>query len=317
MSGRTAVFLGQELGAYGFPDGHPFGAQRLAAFESGLRRRGVEGRVQVLPPRQASREDLELFHTPGYIDFVSRLSARGSGFLDAGDTPAFPGVFEAAATVVGTVLDATARIASGALQRAFVPVAGLHHARRGAASGFCVFNDCAAAIEALRVRHSFSRVAYVDIDAHHGDGVFYAFEEDPGVIIADIHEDGRFLFPGTGFPHETGRGAAVGTKLNLPLPPGADDEAFLGVWEQAEALIESFAPQFIIFQCGADGLAGDPLTHLRYSERVHAHAASRLCLVADLHCQGRLLALGGGGYNRDNIEKAWSAVLLALLAADG
>jgi len=317
MSVRTAVFLGEELGAYGFPDGHPFGPQRLAAFEAGLSRQGIGHRVQVLPPRQASRDDLELFHEPGYVDFVSRLSATGSGYLDAGDTPVFPGVFEAAATVVGTVLDATERIASGELRRAFVPVAGLHHAHRGAASGFCVFNDCGVAIEALRRRHGIQRVAYVDIDAHHGDGVFYAFEEDPDVIVADIHEDGRFLFPGTGFPYETGRGAGAGTKLNLPLPPGSGDEAFLTAWKDVEAHVDRLAPQFIIFQCGADSLAGDPLTHLRLSERAHAHATARLCAIADRHCNGRILALGGGGYDPGNIERAWSAVVLALLDEGG
>ena len=164
-------------------------------------------------------------------------------------------------------------------------------------------------IEQLRHRWGLSRVAYIDIDAHHGDGVFYAFEEDPDVSFADIHEDGRFLFPGTGAAHETGRGRAAGTKLNIPLPPSAGDEAFWPAWERVEAYLEARRPEFIIVQCGADSLEGDPITHLRYSEEAHAHAAARLASIADRLCEGRLLGVGGGGYNRRNIARAWARVV--------
>jgi acetoin utilization protein AcuC len=146
-------------------------------------------------PRQATREELELFHTPRYVERVAALSARGSGLLDAGDTPAYPGVYEAAARVVGGTLEALAAIVAGPLKRAFIPIGGLHHATRDSAAGFCVFNDCGVAIEAARRVHGLRRVAYVDIDAHHGDGVFYAFEQDPDLLFADLHEDGRFSTP--------------------------------------------------------------------------------------------------------------------------
>jgi acetoin utilization protein AcuC len=197
--------------------------------------------------------------------------------------------------------------------RAFVPIAGLHHASRSSAAGFCVFNDCAIAAETLRSRYGLQRIAYVDIDAHHGDGVFYGFEDDPVMLFADTHEDGRYLYPGTGARVETGRGAAAGTKLNLPLPPGAGDAEFFAAWEEIEAYLEASRPEFILLQCGADSLAGDPITHLRFSAAAHAHAAGRLCLLAERHAQGRVVAMGGGGYNRDNLGRAWSAVLEAFV----
>jgi acetoin utilization protein AcuC len=157
------------------------------------------------------------------------------------------------------------------------------------------------------------RIAYVDIDAHHGDGVFYAFEEDADVIIADLHEDGRYLYPGTGGAQESGKGAAVGTKLNLPLPPGASDSAFADVWPQVTAHLERFAPEFLLLQCGADSLEGDPITHLRLTAASHGRAARELAELADRLGHGRVLALGGGGYNRANLAQAWTAVVENLL----
>jgi acetoin utilization protein AcuC len=311
----VAVYHGEELARYGFGHGHPFGTDRLGAFWSFLESAGLSSRVKVLEPGHAGREELELFHTAEYVDRVERQSETGVGFLDYGDTPAYEGVYEAAACVVGTTLDATERLVSGEIRRAMVPIAGLHHARRGAAGGFCVFNDCGIVIEALRQRHGLSRVVYVDIDAHHGDGVLYGFEEDPELFIVDIHESGKYLYPGTGWPHESGKGPAEGTKLNVPLPPGAGDAEFLEVWQAAEELVEQAQPEMILLQCGSDGLAGDPITHLEYSSAVHHHAAGRLCELADRHCGGRVLAMGGGGYNRRNMAEAWAAVVDAFLAA--
>jgi acetoin utilization protein AcuC len=310
---RVCVYHGEGLARYGFGEGHPFGPDRLGAFWHEVERQGIDRKVTVRPPVQATGETLLRFHTREYLERVRALSARGSGYLDYGDTPAFPGVYEAAATVVGSTVDALERILRGECGRAFVPIAGLHHARRDQAAGFCVFNDCGVAIETLLQTHGMGSIAYVDIDAHHGDGVYYPFEEEPRVVIADIHEDGRFLYPGTGFAHETGSGAAAGTKLNLPMPPGAEEGEFYDAWERVEGLLRAHPPRFVLLQCGADSIAGDPLTHLRFSVGCHAHAARRLCAIADEHCQGHLLALGGGGYSRDNLSRAWTAVVAALL----
>jgi acetoin utilization protein AcuC len=311
----TCVVAGERIARYGFPDGHPFGPDRHDAFWRELVAGGLDQLVLLLAPRRASRAELELFHDPGYVDFVAARSAAGDGLLDGGDTPAFKGVFEAACDVVGASLVAAQAVVEGRARRGFVPIAGLHHAGRAHAAGFCVFNDIGVVVEMLKREHGLSRIAYVDIDAHHGDGVFYAFEDDPALILADMHEDGRFLYPGTGAANEIGTGAAVGSKLNLPLPPGAGDDEFLAAWPAIEAHLERHAPEFVILQCGADSLAGDPITHLGLTEEAHGHAAARLCAIADRHASGRILAFGGGGYNRRNIARAWTRVVQAFVEA--
>jgi acetoin utilization protein AcuC len=314
MTTSVCVYVGEELARYGFGEGHPFGPDRLGAFWTQVQSSGLDQRVIQCAPVSVGQDVIERFHTPEYVARVIRQSASGEGYLDGGDTPAFPGIYEAACFVVGSVLDAIARILNRECRQAFVPIAGLHHARRDSAAGFCVFNDCGIAIETLRLQHGLQRIAYVDIDAHHGDGVFYSFETDADLIFADLHEDGRFLYPGTGRAEETGSGDARGTKLNIPMPPEADDAQFYPAWERVETFIDQHCPEFILFQCGADSIAGDPITHLRYTPAAHRHAAQRLKLLAEKHCQGRLLAMGGGGYNRGNLARAWTAVVDALLA---
>jgi acetoin utilization protein AcuC len=309
------VMKAANIAAYGFGDGHPFGSDRHDAFHQELAARGLSGRVNLASAREATHAELAAFHTRGHIARVERLCLAGDGWLDGGDTPARRGLDAAAAAVVGASIFAMEHIMAGHARRAFVPIAGLHHAARDRAAGFCIYNDCGVVLELLRSRHGLGRVAYVDIDAHHGDGVFYAFEDDPGIGFADIHEDGRYLYPGTGTAAETGRGPAAGTKLNIPLAPGSGDDEFRGAWDRVESYLTDFRPEFILFQCGADSLAGDPITHLQYSPGAHGYAAARLCTLADRWCEGRLLATGGGGYNRRNLALAWTAVVEAFVAA--
>jgi acetoin utilization protein AcuC len=313
--GSVRVYKGEALARYGFGDGHPFGSDRHEAFHNELAMADLGDAIHFATPRRATVDELAMFHSPDYINFVSKKSQDGSGFLDGGDTPAFSGVFEIAADVVGTTLAAVDAVMQGEAHRAFIPIAGLHHAGREHAAGFCVFNDCGVAVEYLRQKYELKRIAYVDIDAHHGDGVFYGFEDDPDLLFADIHEDGRFLYPGTGAASETGKGRAVGTKLNIPLQPGAGDAEFDDVWPEVEAYIERSRPEFIILQCGADSLEGDPITHLRFTENAHARAASELCRLADRHCLGRIIGTGGGGYNRENIARAWTRVVESFAAS--
>ncbi len=314
---RNAVLVlkGANIAAYGFGDGHPFGPDRHAAFHEELAGRRLGSAIRLAMAAEATHAELTAFHTPGHVARVEALCREGTGWLDGGDTPAQRGLDAAAAAVVGASVFAMEAIMAGQARRAFVPIAGLHHAGRDNAAGFCVYNDCGVVIELLRSRHGLGRIAYVDIDAHHGDGVYYAFDTDPQVCFADIHEDGRFLYPGTGAADETGRGEAAGTKLNIPLAPGAGDEEFRRAWERVEAHVAEFRPEFIVFQCGADSLAGDPITHLRYSPAAHGYAAARLCALADRYCEGRLLGTGGGGYNRRNLAEAWTAVVAAFVAA--
>ena len=306
---------GEQIARYGFGEDHPFGPDRHEVFMREAGDAGLLGLVRSAAPREATTEELCWFHTPAFVELVRDRSATGQGYLDAGDTPAWKGVFEAASAVVGAALVATEAMMSGEVRRGFVPIAGLHHASRSHAAGFGVFNDCGVVAEALKRRHGLRRIAYVDIDAHHGDGVYYGFEDDPAVVFADMHEDGRFLYPGTGAATETGLGTARGTKLNIPLMPGSGNDEFYEAWQRVEAHLEQYQPEFIIFQCGADSLEGDPITHLCFSEQAHADAAATLCRLADKHCGGRLVGTGGGGYNRQNLARAWTRVVQAFVEA--
>jgi len=315
MKSSVHVYKGDEIARYGFGDPHPFGTDRHDVFHSELAAADLGDAIHYAHPRRATVDELALFHTADYIDRVSRLSETGKGYLDDGDTPAIKGIFNAASDVVGSVLSAADKIMHGDIRRAFVPIAGLHHAARDRAAGFCVFNDCGIAAEYLRKNHGLKRIAYVDIDAHHGDGVFYGFEDDPDLIFADIHEDGRYLYPGTGAETETGKGKARGTKLNIPMAPGAEDDDFRLAWKRVEDYLESAKPEFILFQCGADSLEGDPITNLCYTEAAHAEAAASLCRIADAHCEGRIIGTGGGGYNRRNVARAWTRVVESFVAA--
>jgi len=310
---QVALYVGDALGRYGFPGGHPFGPDRQAAFWSEAQARGLDRRVRLCDPVRAGREDLERFCDAEFVDFVIDASERGYGYFDYGDTPAFAGAFEAVSHVAGSALDGLHGIMNGRIRRSFQPIGGLHHARRGAAAGFCILNDTGVVIETLRSIYGVRRVAYVDIDVHHGDGVFYAYESDPDVIIVDTHQDGRTLYPGTGYAQESGAGDAKGTKLNIPLPPGTDDAAFAQEWARALEFLRGFAPEFIILQCGADSIAGDPLASLALTPDSHARVARELCQLADEHAQGRIMGFGGGGYNRRNLALGWTGVLQAFL----
>ena len=306
------VYLGEKLAAYGFPNSHPFSIHRHDAFSQKFYKDGLDSKCNILPPVAATLEEIALFHTSEYIKLVEEKSITGSGYLDRGDTPAFKGAFESASYVVGSALHATKSILSKSDKAAFVPIAGLHHARRNIASGFCIFNDCGVVIEYL-LQQGLNKVAYIDIDAHHGDGVYYEFEDNPKVIFADIHESGKYLFPGTGYPYETGTGEAAGKKLNIEMNPEDGDEAFSEAWSQVENFIDSEKPEFILMQCGADSVNGDPLTHLKYSASAHGRAAKALRELSRIHAGGKMLAVGGGGYNLENIAAAWTAVVSSLI----
>ena len=300
----VGVTFGNESLLYSFPNGHPLNNGRVVQFGIWIRSQSL---AKVHKPISASQEQVMLFHTKEYVDRVKESSKEGEGYLDYGDTPSFKGVYEASLFTVGGSLFGYNQIINEKENHFFNPVGGLHHARRDRAGGFCVFNDCAVAI--TQALEKFDQVAYIDIDAHHGDGVFYGFEDDPRVIIGDIHEDGKYIYPGTGFARETGKEKAEGTKLNIPLDPGSGDEEFKRALDKIEVFLSKFSPKFIFFQCGADGLEGDPLTHLLYSKGAHAYAVKRLHELSHRICEGRILAMGGGGYNPFNVRNAWGAVV--------
>jgi acetoin utilization protein AcuC len=304
------VVKGDGLLRYSFPPPHPFNSARVVRFWEDLEKQDLG--ETLVEPESADEQVLRLFHDKGHIEFVRKASTLGYGYLDEGDTPAFVGVLEAAELAVGSTLGCLERVLSGEMEHAFNPVGGLHHARRDRSAGFCVFNDIGVAIETLR-KIGLERVLYVDIDVHHGDGVFYPFEQDRNVFIFDVHEDGRFLYPGTGRENETGEGRAEGTKVNVPLLPGEGDERLEDILPRLEEFAIRAAPEFIILQCGADGMAGDPIGGLTFSEGFHSKIAELLHRVAHKQCAGRLVALGGGGYDPDNCARAWTAVVRELV----
>ena len=315
---KSSVLLGEELAKYGFGRSHPFNNNRMEAFWNRFKERVPDrSLIEIIEPTAANEETLLSFHDKSYVSLVRQYSQIGSGYLDAGDTPVYQGLFEAAATVVGASVKALDTVVEGTngSRHAFNPIGGLHHAYRGNASGFCVFNDIGIMILRARHKYGLKRIAYIDIDAHHGDGVFYEFETDPLTFIADVHEDGKYLFPGTGSREERGRGEAEGTKLNVPVAPGSTDKEFVASFNEVERFIDDIAkPELIILQCGADCIESDPLTHLRYSPESHKYASNSLHKLAHKYCDGRIIALGGGGYNLDNVGEAWTNVVLSFIS---
>ncbi len=265
----------------------------------------------VLP---ASRKTLERFHSPDYLERLEEVSFAPDGrFLDRGDTPAFPGCFAASAHVVGGTLRALGQVLEGHTRHAANLAGGLHHASPGGASGFCILNDAAVAIREALETHRLQRVAYIDIDAHHGDGVMYGLYEDGRVLDIDFHQDGRTLFPGTGFVQETGRADGAGLKVNLPLPPGAGDEALIPLFARVvPPLLRTFRPELIVLQNGVDGHAGDPLAHLQYTMEGYHFIVRRLHELAHELSGGRLLQLGGGGYLAENVARVLASTTASL-----
>jgi len=314
---NTAIIIGKELSSYSFGEKHPLNSGRLDAFWSKISQSETiaSDNLKLLCPALADQTTITFFHDKDYVSFVKNSSITGRGYLDSGDTPSFKGVFEASLYVVGSTLLAIDTVINqtNGIVHAFNPIGGLHHARRNSAGGFCVFNDIGNAIIYARKKYNLKKILYVDIDAHHGDGVYYEFERDPDLIIADIHEDGSFLYPGTGFESENGLGTGRGSKLNLPLQPGATDRDFISAFMKIENFINSMNFELIIFQCGADGLSGDPLTHLRYTEKSHEYAAKALHTIAHNKCRGRIIGLGGGGYNKQKLAIAWKKVVEAFV----
>jgi len=259
----------------------------------------------------AARDTLRFFHASDYLDFVERASGLAKEvLLDAGDTPSFPGCYEAAARLVQGAVDALDFTLEHRMP-AFHPAGGLHHAHSGRASGFCIFNDVAVAVaRAMRAGH---RVAYIDIDAHHGDGVMYGFYESGRVLDIDFHQDGRTLFPGTGFPNEAGQGDGAGLKANIPFLPGVGDEGLLAVFRRiVPALLRNFRPDVIVLQHGVDGHWGDELASLQYSPAAYAEIDRTVLTLSHELTGGRLMVTGGGGYRAESVSRVLARAGLIL-----
>lgn len=318
-SGAKASFvIARRCGEFQFSQEHPFRPDRQTSVYEMCRRRGLlDGAgISVVEIENAEDRVLERFHTKDYIEALRRADRGDDVDLDMihhgigpAENPVFEGVFEFSALSATASLTA-ARLVADSGGSAFNPCGGFHHAYPDRAAGFCYVNDVAIAIDELRKRGR--RVAYVDIDAHHGDAVQHAYFGDRSVLTVSMHESGKTLFPWGGFDWEVGEGDAMGYNINVPLEPGTDDDNFLRLFNDIVMdALRIFDPEVIVGQFGTDMLSTDPLTHLRLTNNGYIEA------VEILHGEfPAIVALGGGGYNQQDVTKSWT-LLWAELAGKG
>ena len=305
---RRAVFVYEEAQSrHVLREDHVLQPNRLQLTYELLQCYGAFGDSLLVPPRAAEEEELLSFHTVDYLAAVKSLS-RGEGGVDAaafnfsaeGDNPPYEGMYEVSATAVGASLLAAELVADGEVDVAFNISGGLHHAAPNYASGFCVFNDAVIAILSLVNRGL--RVAYVDIDAHHSDGVQDAFYESDRVLSISLHEWGRYLFPGSGGVSEIGKGQGTGYSVNLPFFPYTDDQVYLWAFREiVPPLVERFKPDILVTQLGCDTHYLDPLTHFLLTTEGYTEVIKELKRLAP-----KWIALGGGGYEMGVVARAWT-----------
>lgn len=304
---------------YDFGPGHPMDPVRLALTMRLVEAFGLDRSGDVVAAKPVGESTLRLVHRADYIAAVRAASAdpdsAGQAYgLGTPDTPAFAGMHEVSSLIAGQSVSAAEAVWTGAAEHAVNVAGGLHHAMPGAAAGFCVYNDAALAIARL-LESGAERVAYIDVDVHHGDGVQTAFWNDPRVLTISLHEHPRSLFPGTGWPEESGGADAVGGAVNVPVPPGTSDAGWLrALHAVVPELLEVFRPQALVTQHGADTHFEDPLAHLALSLDAQRLAMEACHRWAHEHADGRWLALGGGGYAVvDVVPRSWTH--LAAIAA--
>lgn len=318
---KNAVFIFSEnqLG-YKFSDTHPFNQKRLTLTVDLLKEMNALSLSDIVAPRTATEEELSLVHDTQYIDIVKKASLETgdtsiyeSYGIGTEDTPIFPHMHEASASLVGGTLTAVDYVMEGKASHALNLGGGLHHGFKGRASGFCIYNDSSVAIKYMQEKYN-ARVLYIDTDAHHGDGVQWSFYDDPNVCTISIHETGRYLFPGTGNITERGSGEGYGTSFNFPIDAFTEDDSFLEVYRTAlSEIIESFKPDVILSQNGADAHYFDPLTHLYGSMKIYREIPKLAHELAHKYCDGKWIAVGGGGYDIWRVvPRAWSLLWMEM-----
>jgi acetoin utilization protein AcuC len=317
MPGPVALVYGEELMKHRLSDQHPLQPIRVKLAVDLIRSTGLIEHSQLLSPRTATIAELELVHSAEYVDLVRKLSdpahrrdvpperVDAAGFGSA-DNPISDALHEGASLVVGATLVGAEAVDGGAALHAFSPSGGLHHAHRDRASGFCTYDDPAIACRWLKDRGH--RVAYIDVDVHHGDGVEDIFYSDQDVLTISLHESGRYLFPGTGFPEDCGVGKGRGAAANLPFVPFTWDEPWLEGFEKVvPAMLRRFKPTVLVTQDGCDTHYLDPLAHIAATTRIWPRVGKMFHELAHELCEGRWLALGGGGYAiYEVVPRAWT-----------
>lgn len=313
---RTAFIYNSDAVQYDLGQHHPFKAVRPELVKTLLESFGVP--LEPMTSQPATIEEIRRVHSSAYVTRVIRASS-GEDVSDAlqygigtSDTPIFPRMHEATAGVAGATLTAARLVSSGTVSRALNIAGGLHHAQHGTGSGFCVYNDLSIAIADLV--SSGLRVAYLDVDAHHGDGVQWLHYDDPNVLTISLHETGRYLFPGTGYTHELGRGAGLGYSLNLPLEPYTQDGSYLDCLTRVlEPALFWFKPDVLVLQGGADSHQFDPLADLSLTTQGYAAVYRLVVQMANQYAGGRMVATGGGGYaTYTAVPRVWAELYAAL-----
>lgn len=316
---RASLVFDDRLTMYNFGQSHPMAPVRVELTMELAAELGIVDGLDLVGAEAATEDELALIHSASYIERVQKLSNHPSYAdlsigLGGDDNPVFAHMHEASALIAGASVEAARRVWTGQAPRAVNISGGLHHAMPGKASGFCIYNDVALAIRWL-LDNGAEKVAYIDVDAHHGDGVQRMFWDDPRVLTVSIHEGPQSLFPGTGFSTETGGEGAEGSAVNIPLPPGTSDAGWLRAFHAViPPLVREFAPDILVTQQGCDSHMDDPLTNLMLS--VDGQRASYLALreLAEEVCGGKWVATGGGGYAvMDVVPRAW-AHLLSIVA---
>lgn len=313
MNCNSSFIFSESLLSYHFHKEHPFNQKRVALTKDLLKKTHILTNADILEPRMANEDELALFHEPTYIAAVKKagngLLSLEEGYtfgLGTEDTPFFPHMHEAASLLVGGTLTAVDAVLNGHSQHALHLGGGLHHGFTSKASGFCIYNDGAIAIKYIRKKLNV-KVLYIDTDAHHGDGVQSAFYDDPNVCTVSIHETGRYLFPGSGHMNERGMNDGYGYSFNLPIDAFTEDESFIHVYESALMKIaDFFKPDIIITQNGVDAHFYDPLTHLCSTMKTFEMIPLLAHDLAHKYCNGKWIALGGGGYDMWRVvPRAW------------
>lgn len=314
---KVALVHDRALETYGFGGDHPFNPLRIRLTFELCDALGLTDSFQMTGAEPATDEDLTTVHSLTYVRRVQQCNQNGLNLDDlmsygigTGDNPIFPQMHEACAHVVGAVLKASRMVMSGEVEHAMCISGGLHHAMRSRAAGFCVYNDAGVAIARLKEENPGIKIAYVDTDAHHGDGVQWMFYDDPEVLTISMHETGRHLFPGTGGVEEKGRGGGLGYSVNVPLEPFTYDDTWIETFETVVPdALRAFGPDIIISQNGCDGHVLDPLTHLSATMRLYEHIPRRIHDLAHELCDGKWVATGGGGYDIWRVvPRAWTTL---------
>ncbi|GAA4542766.1 acetoin utilization protein AcuC [Pseudonocardia xishanensis] len=320
MSPRTSVVWTPEFLRYQLSDDHPLNPVRLDLTMRLAAELGVLDGVELVEPEPATEEDLLRVHEPGLLTAVRSAPEMpfdvGHG-LGTDDNPIFFGMHEAASLICGGSIRAAREIAEGRADRAVNLAGGLHHAMPGRAAGFCVYNDCAVAIAWL-LEQGYERIAYVDVDVHHGDGVQVAFYDDPRVMTVSLHQHPLTLWPGTGWPAELGKGPGEGYSVNVPLPPGTRDAGWLRAFHAVvPGLLAEFRPQILVSECGADTHSDDPLADLELTVDGHRATYQAMRELAERVSDGKWLVLGGGGYSLFRVvPRSWTHLLATVLDRD-